>query len=104
METVYLGGSRMGKKVSRRKCIICNKIKQTTNTQTPYIGEECYKTKGRNLLLNMEKHEDNIAESAAETATAYAKKEIGITVTIYGVIGFIIGVIVMHLVHLTGKI
>ncbi len=27
----------------RRRCVICNKIKRTTNKHTPYVGEECIK-------------------------------------------------------------
>ena len=41
----------MKKKVISRICEICGTKKRTTNTETPYIGEECYKTLGRELLL-----------------------------------------------------
>ena len=41
----------MKKKVTPRICEICGTTKRTTNTQTPYIGRECYRTDGRELLL-----------------------------------------------------
>lgn len=34
-----------------RKCFICKELKRTTNLDEPYIGEECYKSLGRDLLL-----------------------------------------------------
>jgi len=41
----------MKKKTEWRICSICGERKRTTNTDIPYIGRECYRTKGRKALL-----------------------------------------------------
>ena len=42
----------MREKTTYRKCTICGESKRTTNNEDPYIGEECLRTDGRDLLLS----------------------------------------------------
>jgi len=39
-------------KAKFRECVICGEDKRTTNTEEPFIGGECLRTKGRDLLLS----------------------------------------------------
>ena len=44
------------KQIRKRECTKCGEIKSTTNTDYPYIGRECYETKGRKKLLDENKY------------------------------------------------
>lgn len=56
------------KKRTERRCIICNKMRATTNTETPFIGEPCLRTKGRSLLM-FKMTQDKKERTAAIIAT-----------------------------------
>ncbi len=41
------------KKIIKRKCVICEQVRRTTNTETPFVCEdECLRDEGRKLLLD----------------------------------------------------
>jgi len=50
----------------KRICIICRKNRRTTNGQYPYICEICLRSKGRNLLLNLDEFLEKAKQESKE--------------------------------------
>ena len=72
------------KPAKRRKCVLCGKVKMTTNTDNPYVGRECLR-EGKDILLNYNDKMKWIREEA--------KKDCRSLVIAGIIIGFIAGMV-----------
>ena len=97
------------RKTEWRTCYICGVKKRSTNEQTPYIGEECYKTIGREMMLDF--YKKGIKPKKAMDEQSYRqkiKKEIedsykGTRVR-YFVVGLLVTLVGLFILNLTGVI